>query len=96
MEASNEALDDIVGLLKEYPSLSLNIEGHTDNTGTPSANLILSRQRAETVMNSLVSKGIPVSRLQAHGYGQEKPLASNNTPQGRATNRRVVFSVNEK
>jgi outer membrane protein OmpA-like peptidoglycan-associated protein len=79
----------IVKLLKDNPGLKLSVEGHTDNVGTHDANLKLSEQRAAAVMGALVSAGIPRDRLQSAGYGPDKPVADNDTGEGRAKNRRV-------
>jgi OmpA-OmpF porin, OOP family len=69
------------------------IEGHTDNTGTPEYNQKLSENRAKSVMTWLVQHGIDGSRLSSHGYGLTRPLASNDTPDGRLENRRVEFHI---
>lgn len=82
-------MDEILGLLQANPDLKLSIEGHTDNTGTPEGNRKLSGDRAKSVMTTLVAKGITASRLQAKGFGQDKPVADNATEEGRAKNRRV-------
>ncbi len=82
-------LDDVVRVLKENPDLRLEIQGHTDNTGSFKYNMKLSKKRAKAVMNYLVERGISPSRLIAKGYGYTMPVASNDTPEGRAKNRRV-------
>ncbi|MGA1795888.1 MAG: OmpA family protein [bacterium] len=82
-------LDEIVTILKGNPSLMVEIQGHTDNTGSEAHNLVLSHRRACAVMDYLVSKGVKSARLLAGGYGSSKPVASNKTTQGRAKNRRV-------
>ena len=86
---SMEIIGQIVALLKAHPDLKVSIEGHTDNVGTPQNNKILSTQRAKSVMNAVVQKGIAATRLTALGWGQEKPLADNRSEEGRAKNRRV-------
>jgi outer membrane protein OmpA-like peptidoglycan-associated protein len=88
-------LDQLAGLLTKYPSLTARIEGHTDNTGREETNLKLSQQRAETVMQELASRGVAVDRLEAVGVGPIRPVADNDTPYGRALNRRVEVYVNE-
>jgi len=68
------------------------IEGHTDSTGDPARNLDLSRRRAEAVKKALVTQfGIAADRLTSEGFGDTKPIAANDNPQGRAENRRVEF-----
>lgn len=91
-QATNE-LDELVVILNKHTSLNLNIDGHTDNTGSAKVNMTLSQKRADAVKAYLTGKGIEDNRLMATGYGQEKPVASNTTAGGRAENRRVEFSV---
>jgi OOP family OmpA-OmpF porin len=87
---SAPTLKQIVDALKEHPELRLRIEGHTDNVGTPDANLALSEARALAVKNRLVSEfGIDAARLESVGLGDTKPATPNTTPEGRANNRRV-------
>jgi outer membrane protein OmpA-like peptidoglycan-associated protein len=82
-------IEQITKLLRDYPSLRLEVDGHTDNIGTPKRNLILSRQRADTVVQALVAHGIDRSRLKSAGFGMSRPVAANATPDGRFKNRRV-------
>ncbi len=86
---SQEIIDQVVNLLSENESLNISIEGHTDNTGNAASNKTLSENRAKSVMNALVARGINKSRLSTKGWGQEKPIADNKTEEGRAKNRRV-------
>ena len=86
---SQNIIDQVAGMLKENSGLKISIEGHTDNVGTPAANKTLSENRAKAVVAALVAKGIDKSRLNAKGWGQEKPAADNATEEGRAKNRRV-------
>ncbi len=87
---SNATLDEIAKLLKIDASLRLEVAGHTDNTGKPDHNLKLSQDRAAAVVNVLTTKyGIDPKRLVAKGYGDTKPVAPNNTDDGRSKNRRV-------
>ena len=82
-------VDEIIKLMKENPSLKISIEGHTDNTGNADRNKKLSDERANSVLNSLVSSGISKSNLKASGFGSEKPLVTNDTDENKAKNRRV-------
>ena len=90
---SNAELDRLVKLLKDVPTLKIELSGHTDNTGSASGNISLSQNRAEAVVNYLISKGINKSRLTAKGYGSERPVASNDTSEGRQLNRRTEFEI---
>ena len=90
-------IDHMAGVMKEHSDLKLTIEGHTDNVGNAAYNKKLSQKRAEAVKNYMVKKGgIDAGRLNAVGYGQEKPVASNKTKAGRAKNRRVEAAVDYK
>lgn len=86
---SQAVIDQLAVALKEDPGFKVSIEGHTDNAGTPAANKTLSEQRAQAVLKALVAKGIDATRLNAKGWGQEKPIADNATEDGKAKNRRV-------
>ena len=88
-------LDRLVTLLSDIPSLKIEISGHTDNFGSVSFNELLSQRRADAVVNYLVVKGVDKKRLSAKGYGQSKPVDSNNTDEGRALNRRTEFEIIE-
>ncbi len=88
-------LDEVARGLKEHPRLKVEIQGHTDSTGTPAYNLGLSDRRANAVRDYLISQGVPGGQLTARGYGQTQPIASNATAAGRASNRRVVMHVLE-
>lgn len=86
---SYSALDEAVKVLKKYDEMLFVVEGYTDDVGSDAYNLNLSRERAKSVMNYFVSKGIPANRISSTGYGESKPIASNETEEGRAKNRRV-------
>ncbi len=90
---SGEELDRLIELLKENPKMEIEISGHTDNQGADEYNLTLSQQRVESVLAYLTGKGIPAARLKGKGYGESKPIAPNETETGRATNRRVDFTI---
>ena len=88
---SMNVIKEVAAALQKQPALKLSIEGHTDSTGDAAKNLDLSKRRAESVKSALVKLGIAADRLATEGLGQTKPLAPNDTPQGRAENRRVEF-----
>lgn len=87
--AGKSRLRQVVRVLRQRPRLRARIEGHTDSRGDRERNKTLSRQRARSVYDYLRSAGIPSGRLSYHGYGQDRPLAGNNTEAGRRRNRRV-------
>jgi OmpA-OmpF porin, OOP family len=94
---SKELLDTVARVIKEHPEIArLEVQGHTDNTGNARHNKVLSAARAEAVKRALALRGVPERRLVAQGYGQEKPIADNDTDAGRARNRRVQFVILEK
>jgi outer membrane protein OmpA-like peptidoglycan-associated protein len=84
-----ESLVEVVDLLQSEPDKLIRIEGHTDSTGSPDANQRISEQRADAVLEALVSLGVDADRVTAVGMGQDFPIASNDTEEGRAQNRRV-------
>jgi outer membrane protein OmpA-like peptidoglycan-associated protein len=91
---SFEALDLVVLAIKAHPEIKqLEVAGHTDNVGPRDVNMRYARQRAEAVVAYLIEKGIARSRLVSNGYGPDKPVASNDTEEGRAQNRRVQFNI---
>lgn len=90
---SNSELERLVKLMNDVPKLKIEISGHTDNTGSATLNDKLSQERAEAVVNYLKSKGIKADRMTAQGYGSSKPIASNNTSEGRQENRRTEFEI---
>jgi OOP family OmpA-OmpF porin len=87
----NPKLEEFVEFLKNVPSVKGTLEGHTDNIGSKSYNHALSERRAEAVKADVVSKGVDAARLETKGYGEESPIADNDTAEGRAANRRVEF-----
>ncbi|MGV3657731.1 MAG: OmpA family protein [Chitinophagaceae bacterium] len=90
---SQVELDKVVQLLKENATVKIQIGGHTDNVGAPADNLKLSQARANAVVKYLVSKGIAAARLGAKGFGETVPVATNNTEEGRAQNRRTELKI---
>ena len=86
-------LDQVAELLINQPELKLDIEGHTSNDGTLNANMRLSNERAETVKNYLIRKGVDPSKLSSQGFGPTKPLNEGKTEQERALNRRVELKL---
>ncbi len=90
---SNAELERLVKLMKDVPSLKIEISGHTDNTGSASLNETLSQDRAQAVVNYLKGKGIAANRMTAMGYGSSRPIASNGTADGRQQNRRTEFEI---
>lgn len=86
-------LDKVVQLLKDNPSIKIEIDGHTDNVGKPADNLTLSNNRAKAVINYFLYKGITADRLSSKGFGATKPVAENTSEQGRAKNRRTELKV---
>ncbi len=88
-------LSQVAGVLAKYPGMPLEIEGHTDSVGNPEANMELSRKRAASVKAYLIAKGINSANLTDAGFGDTKPIASNDTAAGRQENRRVEFHTKE-
>jgi outer membrane protein OmpA-like peptidoglycan-associated protein len=96
LQESNETLGKILEAIRRLPDTNrYRVEGHTDAMGKPEYNKGLSQRRAQSVVQWFVQKGIPAKRLEARGYGQEKPLASNATEVGRQANRRVEIHILE-
>lgn len=90
---STTELDNLVQLLKDNPTLKIQISGHTDNVGKAEDNLVLSENRAKAVVNYLTSKGINAARLTFKGFGAAQPVETNATEEGRARNRRTELQV---
>ena len=90
---SEEALEAIISILNEYPNAKFTVEGHTDSVGSAKNNMRLSEARALSVKSYLVENGVDEFRLSSKGYGEEKPIASNDTRAGRAENRRVEINL---
>ncbi len=93
-DVTGGVLTDVAGLMKQYPETTVRIEGYTDNRGSAAGNKKLSQKRAEAVAKVLVDKlGIDAARVNAEGFGEANPVASNDTAEGRDQNRRVVAVV---
>jgi len=90
------SLDKLAALLKQNPDWDVVLRGHADNTGTVERNLQLSKNRANAVKDYLVTRGVRASSIQVYGLGIENPIASNETPVGRAQNRRVEIEIETK
>jgi len=89
---AHEVLDRVAISLLAYPEIRVEVAGHTDSKGSRALNVRLSQKRAESVRDYLVSKGIGAERLVAKGYGPDKPMATNDTDEGRAQNRRTELN----
>ncbi len=93
-EVSFPLLDQVAQTLKEHPEiLKVEVQGHTDNQGKPEHNKTLSQNRAQAVRKALVKRGVDFLRLEAKGYGQDVPIADNESEEGRKKNRRVQFKI---
>ena len=91
--AAQAELDQAVKMLRENSGINVEVQGHTDSSGADSYNMQLSQQRAQAVVDYLAANGISRSRMTAKGYGETSPVASNDTKQDRARNRRVDFVI---
>jgi outer membrane protein OmpA-like peptidoglycan-associated protein len=89
--SSYSVLDQVAGTLKKYPSIRIEVQGHTDSDGSSQSNLSLSARRARAVVEYLINRGVDPSRLEYVGYGESKPLVPNSTREQKAVNRRVEF-----
>ncbi|HEX8954179.1 MAG TPA: OmpA family protein [Polyangia bacterium] len=93
LPSSFAVLDKATQVLKDYPTIKLEIQGHTDDVGPHDKNVALSQARADAVQKYLVDHGVEGARLSAKGYGPDKPIADNKTKAGKAQNRRVEFQL---
>lgn len=90
---SYPGLDEVVQMMKENPKIEIQLEGHTDNVGSPKANLELSQDRVDAVKKYMVGKGINKSRIQTKAFGGSQPLGNEMTPEARSKNRRVEMRI---
>ena len=90
-----QRLQPVLNALNRYPNTKVYVEGHTDSDGTHQFNQQLSENRAKTVAFHLMDNGITRDRITTYGYGEERPIASNKTPEGKRLNRRVTFLISE-
>ena len=90
---AKSVLDQAAALLQKHERVVVEVAGHTDSVGSDEYNMGLSDRRANSVKDYLTAKGVKASRLSAHGYGESRPVASNDTDEGRAENRRVELIV---
>ena len=93
---STSELERLMKFLNDIPSMKIEIAGHTDSKGADDYNLKLSANRAQAVVDHLTKNGIASSRLTAKGYGETKPIAGNDTDEGRQLNRRTEFEIKSK
>lgn len=91
--SSRAELDRMAGVMNRYPDTDITIEGHTDSKGTDDYNMKLSQQRAASVSDYLAQDGIDRNRMITRGFGESQPVASNDTEEGRAANRRVILGI---
>ena len=90
---SEQALNELSDFLRDNPTVSIRITGHTDNVGADKANMTLSEGRAKAVRSEIIKRGIAAERIEAEGKGETEPIADNATEEGRAQNRRVEFTI---
>ncbi len=90
---SSPALNDLVEIMKLKPKMVIEIDGHTDNVGTPESNMTLSLGRANAVRNYLIQHGIAATRVSAQGFGETQPVETNDTDEGRQQNRRTEVKI---
>jgi outer membrane protein OmpA-like peptidoglycan-associated protein len=93
LPSSQNELDGLIAIMNDNSSMVIEIRGHTDNQGAADLNQTLSENRAKAVLDYLASKGISASRLTSKGFGEKAPAVTNDTPEGRAVNRRVEFKI---
>jgi outer membrane protein OmpA-like peptidoglycan-associated protein len=92
---SRPLLAEVEGVVGKCPALKVEVSGYTDSDGSPEANKALSERRAQAVADALVADGVSRSRISSAGYGEDKPVAANDTPKNKALNRRIEFSASK-
>jgi outer membrane protein OmpA-like peptidoglycan-associated protein len=95
-QGSAKTVNDLAQILKAYPNVQVQVVGHTDNTGGREANQAQSLARADAIKAMLVSQGVSADRITTQGFGQDRPVASNDNEEGRARNRRIELTVTRK
>lgn len=93
---SEQTVKDLTAILKAYTAVNVRLEGHTDSVGAKEANKMLSQNRADAIRSTLVANGVDANRMETAGWGEQKPIASNETEAGRAQNRRLEMTVLSK
>ena len=93
LPGAQSSLNQVADALKDQSNAQITVEGHTDSTGSDTTNMELSKARAESVASYLMSRGLPKEQITTQGLGSSRPVASNDTPEGRANNRRVEIIV---
>jgi len=94
--SSQEQLKNVAEIMKAFPNVEIKLGGYTDNVGKPESNLKLSSDRANAVMEELIKLGVASNRIKAEGYGEQYPVASNDTDAGKQQNRRIDIRVTKK
>jgi OOP family OmpA-OmpF porin len=96
VDPNQAVLGDLRAALLDSPTSNIQVEGYTDNSGDEGKNRAISQKRAQTVVNWLADHGIPRGRMQASGFGPDRPIVSNDTAEGRAQNRRIEVKLSER
>ena len=92
-DESKSSIDDLYDRLMNDPEVSIELASHTDSVGDDNSNMLLSQRRSESVKQYLIDMGIELDRIEAQGYGEKQPKATNETPEGRAKNRRTEVRI---